>query len=119
MLTAFHLFHHYRWCGSVASFKFPPAKLPAVCLACLLASTKAEDCNAKLEVMLQQMRQLEPILPPLEGIFPLGQRPQPKEVCMYVRARDCIARAPSCVRVCVCVVSRVPLLCVLFFFLSR
>ena len=80
MLTAFHLFHHYQWCGSVASFKFPPAKLPAVCLACLLASTKAEDCNAKLEVMLQQMRQLEPILPPLEGIFPLGQRPEQKEV---------------------------------------
>lgn len=91
MLTAFHLFHHYQWCGSVASFKFPPAKLPAVCLACLLASTKAEDCNAKLEVMLQQMRQLEPILPPLEGIFPLGQRPQPKEV----RTRVC-----ACVRFC-------------------
>ncbi|CAN0548293.1 unnamed protein product, partial [Ectocarpus sp. 12 AP-2014] len=83
MLTAFHLFHHYQWCGSVSSFKFSPPKLPAVCLACLLAATKAEDCNAKLEVMLQQMKQLEPILPPLEGIFPLGQRPTSKEVVDY------------------------------------
>lgn len=80
MLTAFHLFHHYQWCGSVDAFRFPPSNLPAVCLACLLAATKAEDCNAKLDQLLREMRQLEPMLPPLEGLYPLGKRPEAKEV---------------------------------------
>lgn len=62
------------------AFQFPPSKLPALCLACLLAATKAEDCNAKLEQLLREMRQLEPLLPPLEGLYPLGKRPDPKEV---------------------------------------
>lgn len=80
MLTAFHLFHHYQWCGSVEAFRFPPASLPAVSLACILAATKAEDCNVKLDQLLREMRQLEPILPPLEGLYPLGKRPDAKEV---------------------------------------
>lgn len=85
MLTAFHLFHHYEWCGSVEAFRFPPSSLPAVCLACLLAATKAEDCNTKLETLLREMRQLEPLLPPMDGVFPLGKRPDTKEVRACVR----------------------------------
>ncbi|CAM9833525.1 unnamed protein product, partial [Choristocarpus tenellus] len=85
MLTALHLFHHYQWCGlSAPGLSFPRQDLPAVCLACLLAASKAEDCNAKLDRLVGLMDRLQPNLPPFESvIFPLGKMPTKQEVINY------------------------------------
>ncbi|CAM9402199.1 unnamed protein product, partial [Discosporangium mesarthrocarpum] len=90
MLTTFHLFHHYQWCArSVRSLDFPREDLPAVCLACLLAASKAEDINIKIRMLMPVLERLQPNLPPFEKIIlPLGKMPTKQEASLIYSVAD-------------------------------